>query len=799
MSGGRQQHGDERYTAMEGIRPLVAGDPDRIGPYPLLGRLGAGGMGRVYLARSAGGRTVAVKVVHEEHISSGEFRARFRREIETARRVGGRYTAPVLDADPDADRPWVATGYVPGPSLEQAVREHGQLPADSVRALAEGLLRALRGIHAAGIVHRDLKPSNVLLTVDGPRVIDFGIARALQVSVESLLTSTGMVIGSPGFMAPEQILGEETGTGADVFALGCVLMYAATGQLPFGNGASNQHAVMYRIVESAPDLTGVGDAPLRELIGRCLTKKPAERPGVEVLLADIGTSESPGAALRGGAWLPPQLLARLARQAAVLLDADVPGAEVAGASGAGAAGAAGAAGVVEASLARPDVATADLRPEPVGGAEVGAGGEPVRDPRAEAGPVPEAGAGPVPVCVPEAERAPEAEGVREPGAKAGSEAVREPGVVAGSEPVRGPEAEAVSEPGAAAGSEPVRDPKAEAVRASEADPGPKGAAGAEAAPGASPAPASPPPSALVVSAGESGGKAPRRRRHMWVVAAAVLAVLATGSTVAFLQHRPGGGADGRDTDAAAPAGTGDGPSAPPSAGPTGGGEDEDDEDDKDGKGKEKPEKEGDGDGKGQEKGETSGSGGAGEASASGGGGSGSGGSDGSAASASGGSGSGAPGGGSGSGSGAGGSGSGSGSSSGSGSGSGTASKPPTTDPDPPATDNRVPQHFVGTWTRASQYDALQPHTVVIRRAAPGQVAVTLIADVQGTGHCEYTAKLTSVADGGQRINVGTTTVDKARSTGMCRDGDPSFYTVAGSGILHDVGPAHGSGYRYNRA
>ncbi|WP_254872658.1 serine/threonine-protein kinase [Streptomyces sp. CAI-24] len=531
MSGGRQQHGDERYTAMEGIRPLVAGDPDRIGPYPLLGRLGAGGMGRVYLARSAGGRTVAVKVVHEEHISSGEFRARFRREIETARRVGGRYTAPVLDADPDADRPWVATGYVPGPSLEQAVREHGQLPADSVHALAEGLLRALRGIHAAGIVHRDLKPSNVLLTVDGPRVIDFGIARALQVSVESLLTSTGMVIGSPGFMAPEQILGEETGTGADVFALGCVLMYAATGQLPFGNGASNQHAVMYRIVESAPDLTGVGDAPLRELIGRCLTKKPAERPGVEVLLADIGTSESPGAALRGGAWLPPQLLARLARQAAVLLDADVPGAEVAGASGAGAAGAAGAAGVVEASLARPDVATADLRPEPVGGAEVGAGDGPVRD------------------------------------------------------------------------------PKAEAVRASEAGPGPKGAAGAEAAPevapGASPAPACPPPSALVVSAGESGGKAPRRRRRMWVVAAAVLAVLATGSTVAFLQHRPGGGADGRDTDAAAPAGTGDGPSARPSAGPTGGGEDKDD---KDGKGKEKPEKEGDRDGKGQEKGETSGSG-----------------------------------------------------------------------------------------------------------------------------------------------------------------------------------------------
>ncbi len=229
------------YTAMEGIRPVVAGEPARIGPYPLLGRLGAGGMGRVYLARSAGGRTVAVKVVHEEHIANGEFRARFRREIEAAR-LGGRYTAPVLDAD--ADRLWGATGYVPGHSLEQAVREHGALPAASVHALADGLLRALRGIHAAGIVHRDLKLSNVLLTVDGPRVIGFGIARALQVFVESLLTSTGMVIGSPGFMAPEQILGEETGAGADVFSLGCVLMYATTGRLPFRAGASNQHAVI---------------------------------------------------------------------------------------------------------------------------------------------------------------------------------------------------------------------------------------------------------------------------------------------------------------------------------------------------------------------------------------------------------------------------------------------------------------------------------------------------------------------------------------------------------------------------
>lgn len=670
MSGSTEQHDGERYPAMEGIRPLVAGDPERIGPYPLIGRLGAGGMGRVYLARSAGGRTVAVKVVHEEHVSNGEFRARFRREIEAARRVGGRYTAPVLDADADADHPWVATGYVPGPSLEQAVREHGPLPADSVRALAEGLLRALRGIHAAGIVHRDLKPSNVLLTVDGPRVIDFGIARALQVSVESLLTSTGMVIGSPGFMAPEQILGEETGAGADVFALGCVLTYAATGQLPFGNGASNQHAVMYRIVESAPDLAQVGDASLRELIGRCLTKKAAERPGVDALLADLPAPEGLGA-LRGGAWLPPQLLARLARQAAVLLDADVPRA---------------AAG----------------------------GSEP----------------GPVPVSEPAPGPAPEPE----PGSV--------PVELAETEPEAAPEPQAVSEP--------------------EAVPEPEHA----------------PVPALVVSASESGGKAPRRRRRTWVVAAAVLAVLATGSTVAFLQHSPGGGTDARDGQAAGPSGTGDRPTAAPSGSPADGSEDEaEDKEKKDKKG----EKEEDG------KGEASGAGGA-VAPGSGDGGSGSGGSEGSGASDP------DSGGGAQGGSGPSGGGEGDG-----GSGSGSAPKPPAGNPDPPAPDNRVPQHFVGTWTIASQYNALQPHTVVIRRVSPGQLAVTLVADVQGTGHCEYAAKLSSVTNGGKRIDVGTATVDKARSTGMCRDTDPSFFAVDGSGILHDVGPAHGSGYRYNRS
>jgi hypothetical protein len=667
-----------RYTAMEGIRPLAAGDPARIGPYPLLGRLGAGGMGRVYLARSAGGRTVAVKVVHEEHIANGEFRARFRREIEAARRVGGRYTAPVLDADADADQPWVATGYVPGPSLEQAVREHGPLPAESVNALAEGLLRALRGIHAAGIVHRDLKPSNVLLTVDGPRVIDFGIARALQVSVESLLTSTGMVIGSPGFMAPEQILGEETGPGADVFSLGCVLMYAATGRLPFGAGVSNQHAVMFRIVQSPPDLAAVTDAPLRELIERCLTKSAEERPGVDALLE--GLSPSPSSAAPHGAWLPPVLLARLAQQSALLLDAEVP--------------------------------------------EGGEGGEGA-----------EAAEGPGEPDVPEADDVPD-----------------------GAEPVAAPAA-----PAAPAASDPL--------------PRDLGTVDLRPAPGKGDAPDPAPEPAPALTPAPAGGRT--RRRRTWIIAAVVVAVLAAGGTTAFLKHGPGG--------SAAPPAASDVPSGP-AASPS---EEGDEKDDADGKGdedgakdsdkekgkKKETDKDQDGDGGSGAGGAGGGqSAGSGNGSASGDGSSGNqepGGSDGGAAQG-----------------GAGSSGAG---------GSGGAAKPPAPDPDPPAPDGRVPQHFVGTWTIASQYDVLQPHTVVVRRVSPGQSAVTLIADVQGSGHCEYTAKLTSVAGGGQRINVGTAVVDKARSTGMCRDTAPSFFTVAGSGILHDVGPAHGSGYRYNRA
>ncbi|MEU9093978.1 serine/threonine-protein kinase [Streptomyces sp. NPDC048428] len=311
-------HEDGEDNLDGGIKPLAATDPVRIGPYLLLGRLGAGGMGRVYLARSEGGRTVAVKVVHPEHVADPQFRARFRREVDAARRVGERYTAPVLDAAPDAEYPWVATGYVPGLSLEQVVRGHGALPPESVLALADGLLRALEDIHSAGIVHRDLKPSNVMLTVEGPKVIDFGIARAAETSVDSLLTSTGMVIGSPGFMAPEQIRGESAGPKSDVFTLGCVLTYAATGTLPFGNGVSNQHAVMYHIVEAEPEIDQVRDEGLRTLITRLLDKSVAERPSVATLLAERG-GEAPAA---GASWLPAGVVGHLARQSARLLDAE---------------------------------------------------------------------------------------------------------------------------------------------------------------------------------------------------------------------------------------------------------------------------------------------------------------------------------------------------------------------------------------------------------------------------------------------------------------------------------------------
>ena len=256
-----------------------AADPRAIGGYLLEGRLGAGGMGVVYLGRSeVSGRQVAVKVIRPELAEDHGFRERFRQEVAAARQVSGAFTAAVVDADPDARAPWLATLFVPGPSLAQRVVAQGPLGVAEVRRLAAGLVEALRDIHRVGLVHRDLKPGNVLLADDGPRVIDFGIARTPDAVG---LTSTGVAVGTPPFMAPEQFRRADVGPAADIFALGAVLVYAATGHGPFDGDSA--HAVGFRVVYEEPDLGGLPDE-LRELVGACLEKEPERRAGVAGLL-----------------------------------------------------------------------------------------------------------------------------------------------------------------------------------------------------------------------------------------------------------------------------------------------------------------------------------------------------------------------------------------------------------------------------------------------------------------------------------------------------------------------------------
>ena len=285
---------------VEGLR---AGDPQSMGPYRLLGRLGAGGMGQVFLGRSAGGRLVAVKVIRPDLAGEPGFRARFAREVAAARTVCGLFTAPVADADVQGPVPWLATAYVAGPSLADAVDAQGPLPVASVLTLAAGLAEGLEAIHAAGLVHRDLKPSNVLLAEDGPRVIDFGISRAAEASV---LTQTGTVMGSPGFMSPEQAQGREVGPPSDVFSLGAVLTFAATGQGPFGTGATP--ALIYRVVYQQPDTTRL-PTPIRPLVERCLAKDPGQRPATTDLLAALGNPQP------AEDWLPGPLTEVLSRYA----------------------------------------------------------------------------------------------------------------------------------------------------------------------------------------------------------------------------------------------------------------------------------------------------------------------------------------------------------------------------------------------------------------------------------------------------------------------------------------------------
>ncbi|MFE0474061.1 serine/threonine-protein kinase [Streptomyces sp. NPDC058947] len=370
------------------MRPLDVDEPTVVGPYRLLGRLGSGGMGRVYLGRSAGGRTVAVKIVHPHFALDEEFRARFRREVEAARRVGGAWTASVLDADPDARVPWVATAYAAGPSLSAAVADGGPLPAHTVRALGAGLAEALAAVHELGLVHRDVKPSNVLLTLDGPLLIDFGIARATDGTAS--LTSTGVSVGSPGYMAPEQILGKGVTGAADVFSLGAVLAYAATGEPPFPGDSSA--ALLYKVVHEEPEL-GLLDGELRSLTAACLAKDPGARPAP----AELARRLAPQGAARlvTGGWLPGPLVEQVSRSAVRLLNLE---ATAAGAPSGPVAFSSPSVGEPEAGLAEGVPAGPGVT-DGSGGAGV-FGPPPVMDGPAASSRVP-ASAAPAPTAVPE--------------------------------------------------------------------------------------------------------------------------------------------------------------------------------------------------------------------------------------------------------------------------------------------------------------------------------------------------------------------------------------------------------------
>jgi serine/threonine protein kinase len=281
------QASGNRLGALEGVavRPLTEFDPTQVGPYRILAELGRGGMGRVLLAGAPDGRLIAIKLVREIFAEDDGFRERFRREVAASRRVSGAYTAPVIDADPNAPMPWLASAFVFGPSLQQAVEGGGVLPEEPALRLAAGLAAALAEIHRAGIVHRDLKPANVLLAEDGPRVIDFGIARATDNHNGSQLTRTGSLVGSPQYMSPEQAEGRELTPTSDVFSLGSVLVMACTGTSPFAGASPPQ--TLYRVVHAEPDLSSLPPM-VRRIAAACLAKDPGERPDAAQLREMIG-------------------------------------------------------------------------------------------------------------------------------------------------------------------------------------------------------------------------------------------------------------------------------------------------------------------------------------------------------------------------------------------------------------------------------------------------------------------------------------------------------------------------------
>ncbi|HEY0937362.1 MAG TPA: serine/threonine-protein kinase, partial [Trebonia sp.] len=285
------------------MEPLAEDDPRQVGGFRLQARLGAGGMGRVYLGYSPGGRPVAVKVVHPELTRDPEFMHRFRREVAAAQAVSDAYTAAVVGAGPDDRPPWLATTYVAGPSLAELVARAGPLPEDAVWRLGGGLAEALQAIHAQGLVHRDLKPGNILVAADGPRVIDFGISRTTSGTV---VTATQMTVGTPAYMSPEQAEGRTVGPASDVFALGSVLAFAATGAAPFGGG--EMFAVAFRVVHGEPDLSQV-PVSLRPLIEACLAKNPADRPALGELMQAVAVSSATYPAVTPGRFWPDRVAA----------------------------------------------------------------------------------------------------------------------------------------------------------------------------------------------------------------------------------------------------------------------------------------------------------------------------------------------------------------------------------------------------------------------------------------------------------------------------------------------------------
>ncbi|WP_280923926.1 serine/threonine-protein kinase, partial [Streptomyces bohaiensis] len=302
-----------------GMRPLRHEDPEEIAGFRLVARLGSGGMGTVYLSHMPDGRPTALKTVRSELAEAPDFHRQFEREVRAASRVRGRYVVPVLQSDTDGAVPWLATAYVPGASLGEAVAFHGAVPQRTVVRLTAGVADALRSVHGAGVVHRDLKPSNVLLAADGPQVIDFGIARASDAT--TMFSGSPRRIGTPGFMAPEQVMGGEITAQADVFALGLLTAFAAGGRGAFGGGDAD--ALLYRIVHDRPDLSACPDG-LRDVVEACLEKDPANRPVPEQVIEACRVLSGEFDPFPREGWLPAELAEEVALRRAPTAPGEAP-------------------------------------------------------------------------------------------------------------------------------------------------------------------------------------------------------------------------------------------------------------------------------------------------------------------------------------------------------------------------------------------------------------------------------------------------------------------------------------------